>query len=84
MEEIKHAHIEKDNHLQNTLAEQQRHIDYLNETNNQCDEGKSKIKEEIKKTIMFKEEEKERIKFLENELHTLRQRKIEQEFSHLQ
>jgi len=61
MEEIKHASIEKDNHLKNTLAEQQRHIDYLNDTNIQCDEGKNRIKDEIKKIQMIKEEEKERV-----------------------
>jgi hypothetical protein len=61
MEEIKHAHIEKDNHLKNTLAEQQRHIDYLNDTNLQCDDGKTRIKDEIKKIQMLKEDEKERV-----------------------
>merc|ERR1712098_549468 len=60
------------------------HIAYLNDTNILCDDGKNRIKDEIKKTQMLKEEEKERVNFLEQELQNARQRKIEQEFAHQQ
>jgi hypothetical protein len=82
LEENKIDHNDKERNLLQTVDEQNRHIDYLTVTNNQFVEEKNLLKEQIARTLEVKEQAKDKITELENELRNERKKKEELEYEH--
>lgn len=77
-------HVVKEKKLLQTLEDQQKRIDYINERNQVSTEDKNRVKEEIKLSQLRKNESNEKIKLLENKLINERERKLKQEYEHQQ
>jgi len=77
-------HAAKEIKLVQTLEDQQKRIDYINERNYIYNEDKNRVKEEIKLAQLRKNESDEKIKQLEMQLINEREIKLKQEFGHLQ
>jgi len=77
-------HAVKEKKLVQTLEDQQKRIDYINERNYIFTGDKNRVKEDIKLAQLRKNESDEKIKQLEIKLINERERKLKQEFEHLQ